>query len=77
MTINNQQGMKIIALGTGGGPIVSSSRAGISTAICVDNATYIVDCGMGSIRVIIEVMQLGANYEVSLSHIIILIIFMI
>ena len=50
MTINNQQGMKIIALGTGGGPIVSSSRAGISTAICVDNATYIVDCGMGSIR---------------------------
>lgn len=50
MKTNNQQGMKIIALGTGGGPIVSSSRAGISTAICVDGATYIVDCGMGSIR---------------------------
>lgn len=46
----SKQGMKIVALGTGGGPVVSRSRAGISTAICVDGATYIVDCGMGSIR---------------------------
>ncbi|WP_417615245.1 MBL fold metallo-hydrolase [Oceanisphaera sp.] len=45
-----KKGMKVYTLGTGGGPIVSSSRAGISTAICVDDATYIIDCGMGSIR---------------------------
>lgn len=44
------KGMRAITLGTGGGPIVSATRAGTSTAICVDDATYIVDCGMGSIR---------------------------
>lgn len=44
------KGMKAYALGTGGGPIVSSTRAGTSTAICVDDAVYVVDCGMGSIR---------------------------
>jgi ribonuclease BN (tRNA processing enzyme) len=43
-------GMSVHALGTGGGPIVSGSRAGTSTAIRVDGATYVIDCGMGSIR---------------------------
>lgn len=42
--------MSVYTLGTGGGPIVSSSRAGTSTAIRVDGATYVIDCGMGSIR---------------------------
>ncbi|MCG2623947.1 MBL fold metallo-hydrolase [Arthrobacter sp. I2-34] len=44
------RGMSVHTLGTGGGPIVSSSRAGTSTAVRVDGATYVVDCGMGSIR---------------------------
>lgn len=48
--MNTKKGMRAITLGTGGGPIVSATRAGTSTAICVDDATYIVDCGMGSIR---------------------------
>lgn len=42
--------MSVYTLGTGGGPIVSSSRAGTSTAVRVDGATYVIDCGMGSIR---------------------------
>lgn len=42
--------MSVHTLGTGGGPIVSSSRAGTSTAVRVDGATYVIDCGMGSIR---------------------------
>jgi len=46
----SKKGMRAITLGTGGGPIVSATRAGTSTAICIDDATYIVDCGMGSIR---------------------------
>ncbi|GHD04989.1 MBL fold metallo-hydrolase [Zhihengliuella salsuginis] len=50
MSTRQQQGMTVHALGTGGGPVVSSSRAGTSTAITVDGATYVVDCGMGSIR---------------------------
>lgn len=43
-------GMSVHTLGTGGGPIVSSSRAGTSTAVRVDDATYVFDAGMGSIR---------------------------
>lgn len=42
--------MSVYTIGTGGGSIVSSSRAGTSTAIRVDDATYVFDCGMGSIR---------------------------
>lgn len=42
--------MSVYTLGTGGGPIVSSSRAGTSTAIRVGDATYVIDAGMGSIR---------------------------
>lgn len=43
-------GMSVTTLGTGGGPVVSSTRAGTGTLIRVDDATYVVDCGMGSIR---------------------------
>ena len=47
---NSAPGMSVHTLGTGGGPIVSSSRAGTSTVVCVDGAAYVIDCGMGSIR---------------------------
>jgi ribonuclease BN (tRNA processing enzyme) len=50
MTEATERGMFVHTLGTGGGPIVSDSRAGTSTAVRVDGATYVVDCGMGSIR---------------------------
>lgn len=50
MNLNPQKGLSVHTLGTGGGPIVSSSRAGTSTAIRVDGATYVIDAGMGSIR---------------------------
>ncbi|MCQ9165588.1 MULTISPECIES: MBL fold metallo-hydrolase [unclassified Arthrobacter] len=50
MSTSSPKGMTVRTLGTGGGPIVSSGRAGTSTAITVDGATYVVDCGMGSIR---------------------------
>ncbi|HWC24588.1 MAG TPA: MBL fold metallo-hydrolase [Flexivirga sp.] len=45
-----RRGLSVHTIGTGGGPIVSSSRAGISTLIRVDGASYVVDCGMGSVR---------------------------
>lgn len=50
MDTKKTTGMSVYTLGTGGGPIVSESRAGTSTAIRVDGATYVIDCGMGSIR---------------------------
>lgn len=46
----HQRGMTVHTLGTGGGPIVSASRAGTSTAVVVDGAAYLIDAGMGSIR---------------------------
>ena len=50
MTSSEHHGMTVHTLGTGGGPIVSSSRAGTSTLVTVDGAAYLIDCGMGSIR---------------------------
>lgn len=50
MRTTEHRGMTVHTLGTGGGPIVSGSRAGTSTAVCVDGATYVIDAGMGSIR---------------------------
>ena len=47
---NSARGMIVHTLGTGGGPIVSGSRAGTSTVVKVDDAAYVIDCGMGSIR---------------------------
>ncbi len=49
-TRNPHKGMSVHALGTGGGPIVSASRAGTSTVVRVDDAAYVIDCGMGSVR---------------------------
>ncbi|HEN8797499.1 TPA: MBL fold metallo-hydrolase [Pseudomonas putida] len=50
MSQANHSGMTVHTLGTGGGPVVSASRAGISTAVVVDGCSYVFDCGMGSIR---------------------------
>lgn len=50
MKQKSMKGLSVHTLGTGGGPIVSTSRAGTSTAIRVDDATYVIDAGMGSIR---------------------------
>lgn len=48
----NERGMSIITLGTAGGPLLrrpvsGSHRSGIATAIKVDSAIYLVDCGHG------------------------------
>lgn len=50
MTSHEHQGMAVHTLGTGGGPIVSSARAGTSTVVTVDGHAYVIDCGMDSIR---------------------------
>ncbi len=52
------RGMHVVTLGTGGGPIWHPSdgggRAGIATAILVDGGFYLVDCGHGVGRQIVE-----------------------
>lgn len=48
----HRSGMSVHTLGTSGGPVwyPGSSRAGIGTAVVVDGAVYLVDCGDGALR---------------------------
>ncbi|MCJ8504002.1 MBL fold metallo-hydrolase [Kocuria flava] len=46
-------GMRVITLGTAGGPLLRPARdarhrSGIATAVVVDSAVYLVDCGHGT-----------------------------
>ena len=68
MKIDPLPDMRVITLGTGGGPIVSGSRAGTSTAICIGDATYVIDCGMGSIRNYRKDCQWGDLRAIFLTH---------
>ncbi len=52
MEPNASQGMRVVTLGTAGGPLLRAGgdprhRSGISTAVIVDAAVYLVDCGHG------------------------------
>lgn len=47
-----ERGMRVVTLGTAGGPLLRRSRndrhhSGIATAVVVDSAVYLVDCGHG------------------------------
>lgn len=68
MSTKKFTGMSVHALGTGGGPIVSSSRAGTSTVVKVDGASYVFDCGMGSIRNYRSHCDWGELRSVFLTH---------
>lgn len=39
--------MELVLLGTAGGPVWATDRAGISSAVVVGDAVYLVDCGKG------------------------------
>lgn len=49
-----QAGTRLIMLGTNGGPVVRKDRAEPSTLLVVDGTTYLIDCGVGSLRRIVE-----------------------
>lgn len=68
MKTTENLGMTVHTLGTGGGPIVSGSRAGTSTAVCVDGATYVIDAGMGSIRNYRTACRWGDLRAIFLTH---------
>jgi ribonuclease BN (tRNA processing enzyme) len=38
----------MVLLGTAGGPLPVAGRAGISSALIVDQRVFVVDCGRGS-----------------------------
>ncbi|MFJ6690531.1 hypothetical protein [Streptomyces sp. NPDC091294] len=41
--------LELVLLGTKAGPPVDPLRAGISSALVVDGATYVVDCGRSAV----------------------------
>ena len=45
-----QAGMRLVLLGTQGGPNVNLRRSQNAQAIVVDGRTYLVDCGYGAVR---------------------------
>ena len=53
------RGMRVVTLGTAGGPLLRSGRgdrhrSGIATAVVVDDAVYLVDCGHGVAQGLVE-----------------------
>lgn len=42
------KGTKLYLLGTGGGPVLGGERAMAASAIVVDGAAYLIDCGYGA-----------------------------
>ncbi len=51
--------MAVVLLGTAAGPPPVGDRAGISTALIVDGATYLVDCGRSSVT---QYQRAGLKY---------------
>ncbi len=47
-------GTKVVLLGTRGGPGVDLKRNETSAAVVVDGVTYLVDCGYGTLRALVE-----------------------
>lgn len=48
------KGMELFMLGTGGGPILRKNRAEPSQLLVVDGRPYLIDCGIGTIRRMLE-----------------------
>jgi ribonuclease BN (tRNA processing enzyme) len=45
-----QKGVQILLLGTQGGPVLSERRSEPATLLIVDGQPYLIDCGIGTIR---------------------------
>lgn len=64
-----EAGTRVVLLGTQGGPNVTLRRSEASSAVIVDGRPYLVDCGYGTLRALVEsgvgYLQIG---EVFLTH---------
>ncbi len=68
-TVNERNGTTLILLGTQAGPPVEKSRAGISSALVVDGATYIVDCGRSALTQFVNAdMRLDSVRGLFITH---------
>src|SRR5262245_14011292 len=48
------KGTKLVMLGTRGGPGVDLSRSETASAVIVDGVPYVLDCGYGTLRALIQ-----------------------
>lgn len=48
------KGTQLIMLGTAGGPLIRAARAEPSTLLIVDGTPYLIDCGVGALRRMVE-----------------------
>ncbi len=53
-SLRSAKGTQIITLGTSGGPIVRVRRASEATLLVVDGRVYMIDCGEGAVRRLVE-----------------------
>jgi ribonuclease BN (tRNA processing enzyme) len=60
---------RILLLGTGGGPLQNIMRAAPSNAIIAGGSLYVVDCGNGVARQIVQAgLRLGALKDIFITH---------
>jgi ribonuclease BN (tRNA processing enzyme) len=63
------QGTRLILLGTQGGPNLNLTRAETSSVVLVDGQPYLVDCGYGAVRSLVEAgITLPTLRNIFLSH---------
>ncbi|MBB3050882.1 ribonuclease BN (tRNA processing enzyme) [Prauserella isguenensis] len=64
-----QDKLAVVLLGTQAGPPVDPGRAGIATALVVDGATYVVDCGRAATTRYVEAgLRLDSLRGIFLTH---------
>jgi ribonuclease BN (tRNA processing enzyme) len=62
-------GSRLILLGTGGGPTPKRNRSAASQAIVVNGSTYVIDCGDGVARQMVQAgLALNATRAVFITH---------
>jgi ribonuclease BN (tRNA processing enzyme) len=63
------RGAAVVTLGTGAGPTLRTGRVGIATGIVVDQKMYLVDCGLGVTKAVVDSgLPTGNLQAVLLTH---------
>jgi ribonuclease BN (tRNA processing enzyme) len=64
-----QTGTQLVLLGTQGGPGVTANRTQASNAVIVDGRPYLVDCGYGALKALVQAgMTLGSVSNIFVTH---------
>lgn len=64
-----QKGTELVLLGTQGGPGVAANRTQASSVVIVDGRPYLVDCGYGAIKALVQAgLTLGNVSDIFITH---------